>query len=1013
MPGRIVMDSHAAPKTNGLKPDSPNTPNMASTATAQPTTLANGYSNGTIEEEKVLPPELEHWAHTYVPMGTLLERMAQQCYFDLGEVIEQMADLNIGTPQTNGASTPSSDVSKPSVDKKLRLMNFANTQQARFIKALVLSDWARNMGDMDKLIELRMWLTQQDEASTQVGDAIMQMKHNMIAAKMPNPNIQGALELLSTSKAPWLPDLGYIAPKPLSAQKLLKTLRDMNFVLSVRLNLHEQLPPYFCNYSIANGRATFVVPNEFELDLAVTDEDTTSPFYFIDIRFLFSDAPPLADGPARAHLEGKVNQLLQLEGLSAAYDFLHGFVLTHKITLLRIQASDLARTRWTECLHVEPVHRSLIVQYWTGQAGSKSWIEVGVKKGQKAENSDQPHTPARLNVRWFRAGKEIPDTNFAIDTANPSMEHLLNQVTAAHMTLRLELINNQLLAISPADSVLDVDLEASSTDPNACALSMKLAKHGLETTLRINPVNGNISISPVSAASIDVERRLNSDPTIDAAQILSYLNCKLVQDQITRKAVQAGWLFMPTAQQGDVSKIFSEQVIRRTTFTRHGWGEDWAICLTISLQGTKWWIVRLASTTPASRTINTAETLSIPASTKSFDRHTLMLIESRAVAQISLSNISSQLRSDKISHEIRHVIPATTQTTSSSSPIASTTTAVVGIKFEDCMQPSSVSERKIWKPWCGSAMILTHHGVDETVKDAVKVVHVLKANLTPHTAKILAPLVGTRTSAQDIVFAANGILALRLRTHFGADLISTIKSKLRRVERLTICLAAIAKRKFAVEKVAVTGLVFRYSAASSSQHLKAGILFTDDAAQPMQLRFATEDNLNPHRRVQPLLQSLLLAQAGVSSVIEERSRVERLFDTLHTTTPLLSACAAIEAKDPAAKSSRITIRNLAHLRIVYSAPLPSITLNIEATRKESKNYWSITILKASTPEYDKSLDLLQQVWQGKDIDGVKGFRTGIVAEVQVMDRLLLDIDALMRAQGDDSNGQGHDIVVLD
>jgi len=1009
MPGRIVMDSHAVPKTNGLKPDSPN---MAPTATAQPTALANGHSNGTIrEEEKVSPPELEHWAHTYVPMGTLLERMAQQCYFDLGEVIEQMADLNIGTPQMNGASTPVSDVSKPSVDKKLRLMNFANTQQARFIKALVLSDWARNMGDMDKLIELRMWLTQQDEASTQVGDAIMQMKHNMIGAKMPNPNIQGALELLSTSKAPWLPDLGYIAPKPLSAQKLLKTLRDMNFVLSVRLNLHEQLPPYFCNYSIANGRATFVVPNEFELDLAVTDEDTTSPFYFIDIRFLFSDAPPLADGPARAHLEGKVNQLLQTEGLSAAYDFLHGFVLTHKITLLRIQASDLARTRWTECLHVEPVHRSLIVQYWTGQPGSKSWIEVGIKKGQKAENSDQPHTPARLNVRWFRAGKEIPDTNFAIDTANPSMEHLLNQVTAAHMTLRLELVNNQLLAISPANSVLDIDLKASSTNPNACALSMKLAKHGLDTTLRIIPVNGNISISPVSAASIDVERRLNSDPTIDAAQILSYLNCKLVQDQITRKAVQAGWLLMPTAQQGDVNKIFSEQVVRRTTFTRHGWGEDWAICLTVSLQGTKWWIVRLASTTSTSRTINTAEPLSVPSSTKSFDRHTLMLIESRAVAQISLSNISSQLRSDEISHEIRHVSPATTQKTSL--PSASTTTAVVGIKFEDCMQPSSVQERKVWKAWCGSAMILTHHGVDETAKDAVKVVHVLKANLTPHTARILAPLVGTRTASQDIVFAANGILALQLRTHFGVDLISIIKGKLRRVQRLATCLAAIAKREFAVEKVAVTGLVFRYSAASSAQRLKAGILFTDDAAQPMQLRFATEDTLNPHRRVQPLLQNLLLAPPGVSSMMEERSRVERLFDTLHTTTPLLSACATIEAKDLAAKTLRVTIRNLAHLRIVYSSPLPSITLNIEATRKEGKNYWSITILKASTPEYDKALDLLQQVWQGKDINGVKGFRTGIVAEVQVMDRLLLDFDALIRAQGGDANGQGHDIVVLD
>jgi mediator of RNA polymerase II transcription subunit 14 len=208
-------------------------------------------------------------------------------------------------------------------------------------------------------------------------------------------------------------------------------------------------------------------------------------------------------------------------------------------------------------------------------------------------------------------------------------------------------------------------------------------------------------------------------------------------------------------------------------------------------------------------------------------------------------------------------------------------------------------------------------------------------------------------------------------------------------------------------------LVFRYSTASSPRPLKAGILFTDDAAQPMQLRFANEDRLNPHRRVQPLLQDLLLAPTGVSSMVEEKLRVERLLDTLHTTTPLLSACAAIDAKDPAAKTSRITIRNLAHLRIVYSSPLPSLTLNIEAIRKEGKNHWSITVLKDSTPEYEKALDLLQQIWQGKDVDGVKGFRTGVVAEVHAMDRLLLDFDAAVRARGVGGHGQGHDVVVLD
>lgn len=159
-----------------------------------------------------LPPELEHWTHTYVPMGKLLERIAQQCYNDLQETIDGMTDMPVQhTPPalngTSGHSQAAPDASPTSIDKKLRLMNFAQTQKDRFIKALVLSDWARNLDDMTKLIELRMWLQQQDDAASASADAIVQLKHNMIPAKMPNPNIEGALELLSTGKAPWMPDV--------------------------------------------------------------------------------------------------------------------------------------------------------------------------------------------------------------------------------------------------------------------------------------------------------------------------------------------------------------------------------------------------------------------------------------------------------------------------------------------------------------------------------------------------------------------------------------------------------------------------------------------------------------------------------------------------------------------------------------------------------------------------------------------------------------------------------------
>lgn len=241
MPGRLVMDQDAVQGHDALKKDSiqPTTqPNGSTypplmtngvghsgfanrngaTSTSPVDTASSQFNVGKLKDampaQDPLPPELEHWAHTYVPMGQLLERVAQQCYSDLTETIEAMADIPVqqAPPATNGAGShsPSNnppDSSSGSVEKKLRLMNFAQEHKDRFIKALVLSDWARNMDDMDKLIELRMWLQQQDDASTLVAEAIVGLKNNMIPAKMPNPNIQGALELLSTGKAPWMPDV--------------------------------------------------------------------------------------------------------------------------------------------------------------------------------------------------------------------------------------------------------------------------------------------------------------------------------------------------------------------------------------------------------------------------------------------------------------------------------------------------------------------------------------------------------------------------------------------------------------------------------------------------------------------------------------------------------------------------------------------------------------------------------------------------------------------------------------
>ena len=67
----------------------------------------------------------------------------------------------------------------------------------------------------------------------------------------------------------------------------MKILRNINAHLSIRLGLHETLPPHFRDYKIASGRASFAVTDEFEIDLAIGDEDMKSQLYVIDVRPMF------------------------------------------------------------------------------------------------------------------------------------------------------------------------------------------------------------------------------------------------------------------------------------------------------------------------------------------------------------------------------------------------------------------------------------------------------------------------------------------------------------------------------------------------------------------------------------------------------------------------------------------------------------------------------------------------------------------------------------------------------
>ncbi|KAK8222029.1 mediator complex subunit [Zalaria obscura] len=1030
MPGRLMMEQHAAASAEDVKQEYGAATNTMQ-GNARNGTQTNGVplSNGTPvpgphvaakqeplseDDQKRLPPELEHWTSEYKPMGLLLERMAQQCHFDLLETVDAMADMPVpqsasGTNGISGHGNAHPDPSEASLKKKRRLMEFAQTQKDRFIKALVLSDWARNMDDIDKLIDLTMWLRKQDGFANDAANGIMWMKQNFTAAKMPNPNIEGALELLSTGKAPWMPDLGYIPSKPLTARQLLKTLRDMNFTLSTRLNLYEELPRHFHEYTIANGRATFTVPGEFEVDLAVADEDPESPFYFIDIRLLFSPAPPIPDGPIRGGLEGKVNEILAAKGLTGCYDFLHGFVQTHKINVLKRQAFEMARRKWSEHMRIEPVHRSLVVQYWAAQAGKKNWLEVGISSGMDGRKKP---TTSQIQCRWFRRGVESAQHGLEFDLVNLSAEQMLNRVVARHSSGRLTMFRDQLASIAGMDTALSMDLQTSDKEPADCSLTMQLATVGTKITIAIEPVTGHVVISPPTATSNETEARWNQDPTTDAGRTLAYLHCKMLQEKIVEQAQRIGWVLLPTAKQDNNRSIFKEDVMRRIIFTKEGWEKTWAIAATISLSGEKWWAVRLEESPAGHKVVKFAERLPTSGSNASnISRQSLRHVQRVAVGVISILAVIQELHVSHIPYKLHKY-----ELAPSSAGAETADTLGLWINFRALLRGA---HSKTWKPWASDYLHLSHYGLSKTAHGGeANVLHVLRGVLTAERAQDLAKHISSvNRSTSSIAFREDGAFGLLFQTSLGLPLVSQMKSRLLSIDRLSSYLAVLKSRGFQTSHVSLERLVFKYA---SSPALTAELLFSnaeDGESMETRLKLLPED-VNPHRRIRVLLQNMLnIAQKDPDA---ERAAFLHFAKTLSFTLPLLRQLNKMEAADPAHMDVTVHARTPTNYKVVYHAPLPYIAFNISAKEKHGKKGWHVEDVKVAKQDRSEALSKgLKEVWADRG-DGWIGLRNCAIAGHLAVEVLMERIDALMRAfkVEEDSTkreqeGRGNEIVILD
>ncbi|PNS21311.1 hypothetical protein CAC42_1090 [Sphaceloma murrayae] len=980
---RAQLNGGPAPPTNAARIPGTTTNGASQHDGGKATTKAEAGSRDELREAP--PPELEHYRDTLVPFGKMVERMAQQTYFDLSEAIESLADVHID-PQaqlTNGVGTQiPQDKSRQSVDKKLRLLNFAQQHKDRFIKALVLSDWARNMDEMATLIDVSMFLRKQDWATHGAADGIQRLKENMIGAKMPNPNIEGALELLSTGQAPWMPDLGYVPPEPLTAQELLDTLSDMDFALSVRLNLHEQLPAHFQNYTIANGRATFIVAGEFEVDLAVADDDPESPFYFIDIRLLFTPASSFNNDRLRNQLEGRMNEVLAINGLEGCDEFLHNFVLTHKLNVIRCQALDLARGKWIDNIDVQAIHRSVVIHYWKGQAGGKNWIELGIASSKATTGAKRKPLP-QISCRWFRRGQEVMDHDLAFNFDALSAEDMLDQVIAKHASGRLTNLATGLAALSQGSTVFSQDLETSTADAFDCSLRIVIRGSSAPLNIRIDPIQGVFCVQPQSPATKDIERVLNGEPSANGAAVVRYHFCRQQLGHIESRARTLGLVSVDNVtHRGAATSILRETVVF-TTLQRPSWKavpsatNNHALTLTYDLvRGPSWYLSQIDGSKSA-LCIEKLEPLQLQSTSPAGPGiKDLLLLERQALRKASESSLKREVgepAKDCIAQsgasEEQRTFPLMyppTRFLSGHSKAAARVYEDFGTIDLDVPRPDSDTEGTIW-----SYRTRLHANVP---RKTVQLLH--------HSLK----------GKQSIWVGQKGEVQIIIRAGLTRPIKDKLEAKLCAITDLCDHVNVLAQQHFAIVDLRLDSVSFSYA-----PDLTCRVRLSSMAEGPLLdfggRRSKSQARTNPHAAISKQLETVFVSSDPFTVMTSiPAAKLADFCQVLRATLPLLECARELESRDPGC-SITFHCHNALEYRLVYRPPLPAITLTITHRTREGALSWWVKPSLSNTE--DRIRSTLGALFKSKG-QGWEGMRTAVLAGAEGLRVFLGQIDDVIR-----------------
>ena len=932
------------------------------------------------------PVELFHVEQGIVPLSIIWERMSQEAHVELEELIADLA--NLSTPQINGYSHPRTDTN---IEKKNKIWNFAHKWRANFIKLGVLTTWSTNAVAVGKLIDICFWITDQRLQHRSFLSWMGELKRGLTYEKLPAPDLKAAMEILSTGKAQWVSHMGYIPDKPLTPKQMLKSLKMVNAVLTIRLTTHQEIPYHLSQWTVKDGRVTFRVENEFELDLSIANEDPTSQFYFIDFRFMFLPSSRKSlEGLMKAHLEWKINEILFRQGLQECYLFLHEFVLEQKLTILRNQAREMIRDQWKNHTRLCPSNRGIVVEYWMERPGKKNWIEIGVSSG-KVRGGAHPTglETSHLSLRWHRHGVDVLDHGIEIDTGHLSLDRILNEVTAHHTNYIFKQTKRQLKGhpVFSADKSA-VKHRAHLFDSRECSLKVNISK-AKRITITQNAVTGMFSITPFTESIWICMNQINSlpDPAAGAAFHIGILRCSTVLAQAVFEARKFGWKVERTESINNETRarLFKSEKIKYHFFQVPHWPKEWFyIAFTTSLEGDGIWLVELAdqTTLPTSEDIITGRYQRYKSSIeiKSRDDQAFLLdINNKSL--LDVEKHAALLLSQR--QDIRWLQRATGNAQICSHQKSDARTGIPQLYVKYPVPTTQHETSKSLRPWCSNTIKICYMGLTFSRTEFVTFVsgqfrrtntQIQAASLRKNDSLVFDP------TKQAFMF--------RLRTKLGKTSLDVTDAKLERLGSVIQFLETTWRFGFICTEISLNRMTFTYSssqipsisiieAPAPNAEFTASISFPDTAE--MCLSFSKN---NPH----------LLIQDFLNQELNETNGMDNVAGLLCNTLPLLQSLCAIrgshslESSNPRVavlpRSSTsyqvayynktvslrfgVTLRSQGDIRMHISQAVASLLPGVAPSKK------SVDPTKAqegkdeySQPQQD-SLDLekLQKFWDG-------------------------------------------------